>query len=83
MDSCSDAHRFHHGIQCVYFVAFFVLPSVAFSISCNSSSLHSGAKRVFPSAIVSPAKKIQLALIFELTCTVTMFVEHGIMAHTP
>ena len=42
----------------VYFVAFFVLPGVAFSISCNSSSLlNSGAKRVFPSAIVSPAKK--------------------------
>ena len=58
MDSCSDAHRFHHGIQCVYFVAFFVLPSVAFSMSFNSSSLlNSGAKRVLPSAIVSPAKK--------------------------
>ena len=67
-----------------YFVAFFVLPGVAFSISCNCSSLlNSGAKRVFPSAIVHPAKKIQLALIFELTCTVTIFGDHGIMAHTP
>ena len=41
----------------VYFVAFFVLPSVAFSISFNSSLLNSGAKRVLPSAIVSLAKR--------------------------
>ena len=55
---CGWIPRFHHGIQCVYFVAFFVLPGVAFSISFNSSSLlNSGAKRVLPSAIVSPAKK--------------------------
>ena len=65
------------------FVPFFVFFGVTLSSSLvTSSSVYSAAKPFSPAAIVSLPEK-NFFPRFELTRTLTIFAEHGIMAQIP
>ena len=67
-----------------YFVAFFRLPGVAFSNSSMSSfSFNPGAKQFSLAAIALEGKSFSSFFKFQLTRTLTIFVDYGLSAHIP
>ena len=64
-----------------HFVAFLMLPGIAFSNSSMTSSLFNyGAKRLVLAAIDSRGKIFELLFKFKLTRTLTIFGAYGILA---
>ena len=64
-----------------HFVAFLMLPCIAFSnSSMTSSSFNYSAKRLSLAAIVSGGKIFQLLFKLKLTRTLTIFGAYGILA---
>ena len=67
-----------------YFVAFFMLPGVAFSSSSMTSfSFNSDAKRFFRLPLFLEGNFFGLLFKFKLTRTLTIFGYYGILAPIP